>query len=69
MAKVFLLEHTIPRSDHDNVKFIGVYSTKQSAEAAISRLKNLPGFRDPTGEFVLEAYELDKDHWAEGFGE
>lgn len=68
MIKVYILQHSIPRGDHADEKLIGAYSSQIEAERAISRLKDKPGFRDPKGEFTIDAYELNKDHWSEGFG-
>jgi hypothetical protein len=47
--------------------FIGVYQTEQDAESAIKRLRTQRGFiDDPTG-FQICPYEINKDHWTEGF--
>jgi hypothetical protein len=68
MDRVFLLHHTIKRGDEEDDKIIGIYSSMESAERAIARLREKPGFRDPRGEFVIGPYNLDQDYWAEGFG-
>lgn len=65
---VYVLHHTARVGKDEDHKLIGVYSTKQHAEAVILRLRDKPGFRDPDGEFVIGPYELDKDNWIEGFG-
>jgi hypothetical protein len=66
---VYLLHHI--RSDDeygDDAKLIGVYRSERAAIAAIKRLAGKPGFREhPTG-FEYERYELDQDHWTDGFG-
>ena len=51
----------------DNAKLIGVYSSDEEARQAIARLADQPGFRDQPEGFQFEAYELNKDHWTEGF--
>ena len=79
MRTVFVLQHVnvLPDGEED-VKFIGVYRSSEAAHAAIERLKVQPGFcehprlidpetRDDVAGFFLDAYELDKDHWSEGF--
>ena len=65
---VFVLQH-VAREDEDDedVKFIGVYSTQSSAEAAITRLRTRPGFSDYPDGFYIDEYEIGKDHWTEGF--
>lgn len=75
--KVYILHHIHPVGDEEDVKLIGVYSTEETARAAVHRLASLPGFVDSprlqTGYeetvdgFQISAYDLDKDHWTEGF--
>jgi hypothetical protein len=66
--KVWLLWFEQERDEgSDTELLIGVYRSKDAAEAAIDRLKDQPGFRDfPEG---FNAYEraLDEDEWKEGF--
>jgi hypothetical protein len=47
--------------------FIGVYSSRQTAEEAVRKLRELSGFRDHPDGFHVESYQLDLDHWTEGF--
>ena len=65
MDRAYLLQHENP--DTEDVKVIGLYSSPSSATAAIERLRAQPGFRDYPDSFTIDAYELDEDHWAEGF--
>lgn len=79
MKKVFVLQHLhlLPAGGED-VKFIGVYSSADSAHAAVARLVQQPGFRehpkmaDPSkdageqGFYISEAI-LDEDQWTEGY--
>ena len=64
---VFVVHHSYERDDIENTCFIGVYATRKSAESAVERLRGQPGFRGYPECFTIEAYELDKDHWTEGF--
>jgi len=79
MRTVFILQHVhvLPDGEED-VKLIGVYRTHEAAYAAIERLIVQPGFcehprllnpsvDDEGSGFTLDEYELDKDHWIEGF--
>lgn len=68
MEDLYIVYHTIIRGENHNTKFIGVYSTRELAESAVSRLKVKPGFRKPNGVFSIGAYKLDNDYWADGFG-
>jgi hypothetical protein len=66
--KVFVVSHvTADDRDGENAKMIGVYSSKEYADAAVVRLSTQPGFRDYTQGFEVGPYELDRDYWAEGF--
>jgi len=68
VQSVFIVQH-VAREDEDdeNVKFIGAYSSRAEARAAISRLLPQPGFRDYPEGFHIDEYLLDQDHWSEGF--
>jgi hypothetical protein len=65
VERAFLVQHE--RSDDGHVKIVGIYSSPSKADAAIQRLRDQPGFRDFPDGFTVDAYELDEDHWAEGF--
>lgn len=68
-AAVHVLQHVRTDSQHgEDVKLIGVYRSDAEARDAVERLKTLPGFRDCADGFQVDRYELDKDHWVEGFG-
>ena len=80
MRTVFVLQHvhTLP-DDVEDVKLIGVYSSRDEALKAVDRQRQHPGFRDfpllvdpsvegsgPDGFHIAE-YQLDLDYWSEGF--
>ena len=68
MNSVYILQHVhIPHDDCEDVKFIGVYSTQKMAQQAIERLKAQPGFKETPQGFYIEEYDVDVDHWCEGF--
>jgi hypothetical protein len=68
MDHVFVVQHEHQlRDDREDVKFIGVYATREHAERAVERLKQQPGFRDSPQGFSVDRYEVGKDHWTEGF--
>ena len=79
MKKAFLLQHLhlVDGGDED-VKTLGIYSSRESAEKAVVRFRGLPGFRDVpqmadpsaigAGEgFYIDEFELDQDSWASGY--
>ncbi|MHB9106588.1 MAG: DUF7336 domain-containing protein [Armatimonadota bacterium] len=79
MSSVYILHHVhLLTEDREDVKLIGVYSSRDNAEAAVERLRNQPGFcktpklvnldtDENTDGFQIVEYGLDEDHWQEGF--
>jgi hypothetical protein len=68
MDTVYLLWHTHPGGEDDeNAKLIGVYASESEALAAQDRVKDQPGFVLFPDGFLIDAYEVGKDHWVEGF--
>lgn len=68
MTNVFLLWHV--RADDpykEDAKLIGVYASCLLAEEASRRLGSQPGFVDYPAGFEISDYEINKDHWSEGF--
>jgi hypothetical protein len=64
----FLVWHMQEFSDgSESNKLIGVYESRLAAEEAIARVGSQPGFVDTPEGFLIDEYELGKDHWAEGF--
>jgi hypothetical protein len=65
---VYIVQHAYENdAGYDEVKFIGAYSSEQTAKTAVERLCLQPGFRDRPEGFHIEAYEIDRDHWPEGY--
>ena len=65
---VNLLWFVKQNGDGENTELlIGVYSTEMAAKAAIERLKAKPGFAEFPGGFQIHPYQLDRDHWIDGF--
>ena len=67
MDHVFVVQHESGQNREDSIKFIGVFSSRPAAESAVLKLKLQTGFlRCPDG-FSIDAYELNRVCWAEGF--
>ena len=68
MASVFVLQHAHPNEDGDeDVKFIGVYSSREKAQAAEARIGRAPGFSDDPDGFHIDEYTIDQDQWVGGY--
>jgi homoserine kinase type II len=68
MASVFVLQHVHSQANGvEDVKFIGVYSSREKAEAAVARLSCQPGFSDAPDGFHVDEYRVDQDCWVEGY--
>jgi hypothetical protein len=69
-SQIFILTHAHELPDEqEDVKLIGVYSTREQAESAQARAGQRRGFMDHPDGFLIQAYELDRDDWEEGFGD
>ncbi len=68
MKKAYILWHIHrPNTEEIDEKFIGVYSSIEKAQEAAERSAQLPGFIDFPDGFSVDAYEIDEDHWKDGF--
>ncbi len=68
MDAVFLLWHVHKfENGEDDEKLIGVYRSEDDAKGAIQRVAGMPGFVDLPDGFEICRYELNKDHWTEGY--
>ena len=57
----------MPDGEEDIELLIGVYSSEVEAKAAIERVRNERGFADYPQGFEIHPYQLNRDHWTEGF--
>ncbi|MFD6417060.1 hypothetical protein [Streptomyces sp. NPDC060194] len=57
----------IDERDGDDVKLLGIYSTRERAEERLRAAGEFPGFRDEPACFVLEPHVPDAYDWPEGF--
>jgi len=68
LTKVYVLQHVHEGEDGaEDVKFIGVYSSRENAQAAITRLSQAPGFSEAQAGFHIDEYQVDRDQWIEGY--
>ncbi|MFE4957355.1 hypothetical protein ACFRCW_25525 [Streptomyces sp. NPDC056653] len=51
----------------DDVKLLGVYSSRKKAQERIGEAKKLPGFSEEPNCFHIDSYTVDHDEWGEGF--
>ena len=65
----YLLAHEVEFKDHtEDVRVIGIYSSREAAQRALDLAVTLPGFREhPTG-FTIDEYHLDRiSGWSQGY--
>jgi len=68
MKSVFILWHSHEYPDgSESGKLIGVYESRVAAEAARMRVADQPGFVENPDDFIIDEYEIGKDHWTEGY--
>ena len=63
--KVYLLEHIYELEGHDEVRTLGIYSSKEKAEEAILYYKKLSGFKNLLDGFNIDEYEINERCWTE----
>lgn len=65
----YLLQHSY-ENEHgiDIVKVLGIFSTREKAEAAQDMYSKKPGFQNyPMDCFYIDDYPLNLGHWTTGF--
>jgi hypothetical protein len=68
VTNVYVLQHVHSLEDGaEDVKLIGVYSSRTNAQAAIARLSQAPGFSYAPAGFHIDEYQVDKDQWVERY--
>ena len=51
----------------DDVKRVGIYSSRELAQERMAHARVLPGFRDEPDCFYIEEAALDEDEWTTGY--
>src|SRR4030088_1886966 len=68
MTGAFVVFHEYEDKNGDEqTKFIGIYTTKEKAVAAVDSLRMMPGFADCPSGFSIEFHTFDRTGWTEGF--
>jgi hypothetical protein len=68
MKEAFIIYHIAKEGEPDeDVKLVGVYSSRKKAITAVERLRKLPGFKDYSDGFYIESYTMDEDAYPDGF--
>jgi len=68
LKNVYIVQHVHEFTDGtEDVKIIGIYKLESDALSAVARLQNVNGFNKHIDGFNIDKYELNKDHWSEGF--
>lgn len=64
---IYYLSHEWYDGEYDIISDLGYYSTYKKAEIAESQYRLEPDIKDHPDGFVIDAYEIDKMEWTEGF--
>lgn len=68
MTAVYLLWHNHDfGEDGSDEKLVGVYASERDAELARQRTLALDGFCDAPDGFIIDEYEVGRDHWDHGY--
>lgn len=66
--EIYYVEHVYEKDNQEEIKFIGVFSSRKKAQDAINNLILKPGFRDfPIDCFQISEGKLNRSGWEEGF--
>ncbi len=66
--KIFFLDYVYEFEDgHDEVRLLGVFSSRKKAEFALSTIKKNPKFKKIAKYIVISSDVIDKLGWIEGF--
>jgi hypothetical protein len=65
MRYVYVVHHF--NKYNADIKSIGEFSSPAEAKAVVTKYKNFKGFKDTPDGFYVDAYELDKMYWSEGY--
>lgn len=69
MKSVWLLQHVHEFDDgHEDVKLIGIFSSREEGVAAQATVASQPGFAEMPQGFSLDEHRLGVISWKEGFG-
>jgi len=67
-TSVWIAWHEHERDGCSEYKLIGVFSTRERAEAAIEARRGKPGFVDHPDGFEIASYVVDREGaWPDGF--
>ncbi len=65
---VYIVHHVRAEAGRDeDIRMVGVYSSKDAAKNAILRARIQPDFRHFPSGFKISKYPLDTDQWTAGF--
>lgn len=65
---IWLAWHEAETDGCKELKLIGVFSTRERAEAAVDARRGKPGFAEHPDGFEISAYVVDRDAaWLDGF--
>jgi homoserine kinase type II len=67
MTEIYILVHAYGDMWREKIKILGIFSSAVTAQAALERAKQLPGFRDYPSGLSIEAHEIGRIWWEEGF--
>jgi len=68
VKSVWIVSHVREFEDgHEDVKHIGVFTSRELAERALEKVKDQPGFRDCPEGFSVDEWRLNQIGWSEGY--
>jgi hypothetical protein len=66
--KIYIVEHVYEKDEEEEIKYIGVFSSRKKAEEAVDILFEKPGFiNHPKSCFQISEGKLNRYGWVDGF--
>jgi hypothetical protein len=67
---IYLLSHDYETpTSLDNGILLGIYHSEADARKSKEELATQPGFDQFPNGFHIDRYQINEDHWTDGFGE
>jgi len=67
MKRVYIVEHSYEFKGYEEIKSIGVFSTKKKAKKVIKKLKKQKGFKKYKKGFSIGPCLVNQIYWDGGF--
>ena len=66
--RIYYLDYVYEFKDgHDNIRLLGVFSSRKKAKEALLRIKNNPSYKKIVKHLVISGSFMEKLNWPNGY--